>query len=42
MADRALMVPFLLVKAALVYTRKVPGYRASPISHEGFFDVRLG
>ena len=40
-AERALMVPFVHVKAALVYSGKVTGYRPSPIFWEGLFDVRL-
>lgn len=40
-ADRALMVPFVHVNAALVYSRQVTGYRPSPIFWEGLFDVRL-
>jgi peptide/nickel transport system substrate-binding protein len=40
-ADRALMVPFVHVKAALVYSRKVAGYQPGPVFWEGLFDVRL-
>ena len=40
-ADQALVVPFVHVKAELVYSQKVSGYRPSPIFWEGLFDVRL-
>ncbi len=41
-AEQALVVPFVHVKAELVYSQKVSGYRPSPIFWEGLFDVRLG
>ena len=41
-AERALMVPFVHAKTALVYSRRVTGYRPSPIFWEELFNVRLG
>ncbi len=40
-AERVLMVPFVHVKPAIVYSPKIRGYGPSPIVWEGLFDVRL-